>query len=195
MSIAVGRLVIVARMDRGGTTLCRMAALTRWPHCWRQGTGFRRLCHRNPDHAPYGISRTRGLEAARRMGGPLQTVSGYGEKRERKPAQFPCRQLPRGLTAYSLMLSADIAPRGTYGLIPETAHAPLRQRHGSAAAASQTAVAFSRLHARVKQGAGILQTTALPCRRTVERWIATHLWLSLQLAGWTVVILLPDRRS
>jgi len=44
---------------------------------------------------------------------------------------------------------------------------------------------------RVNRRGPFYKTTALPAAGRLKRWIGPHSWLSLQLAGWTVVILLP----
>ena len=81
----------------------------------------------NPDHAPYGM---RAMEAliTRGLWDDLQPVMVLGENVS-QAAQFALSgNAEGGIIAYSLALAPEIAPRGTYALIPEGWHAPLRQR-------------------------------------------------------------------
>lgn len=81
----------------------------------------------NPDHAPYGM---RAMEALQTRGlwDDLQPVMVLGENVS-QAAQFALSgNAEGGIIAYSLALAPEIAPRGTYALIPEDWHAPLRQR-------------------------------------------------------------------
>ena len=134
---AVGRLVLVAphgsplAPDRG---LDGVAAML-------EAGQISRFAIANPDHAPYGIRARQALEA-RDIWKALQPFLVLGEN-VTQAAQFALSgNAEGGLTAYSLMLSADIAPRGTYALIPETAHGPLRPRMVLLPDASNTAIAF-----------------------------------------------------
>jgi molybdate transport system substrate-binding protein len=81
----------------------------------------------NPEHAPYGLA----AEQALRHGGLWEAVAPtlvLGENVS-QAAQFAATgNTDGGIIAYSLALSAPVAARGTFELIPEEWHAPLRQR-------------------------------------------------------------------
>jgi molybdate transport system substrate-binding protein len=81
----------------------------------------------NPEHAPYG----RAAEAALRARGlwdPLQPALVLGENIS-QTAQFATNGgAVGGILAYSLVLAPALKDRGSYVLIPDAVHAPLRQR-------------------------------------------------------------------
>ena len=81
----------------------------------------------NPEHAPYG----RAAEAALRKRGiwnDLQPRLVLGENVS-QAAQFATTgNAVGGIIAYSLALSPNVRSRGTFALIPDTDHPPLRQR-------------------------------------------------------------------
>ena len=81
----------------------------------------------NPEHAPYG----RAAEAALRKRGiwnNLQPRLVLGENIS-QAAQFATTgNAVGGIIAYSLALAPNLQNRGTYALIPDADHAPLRQR-------------------------------------------------------------------
>ena len=81
----------------------------------------------NPEHAPYG----RAAEAALRARGlwdVLQPALVLGENIS-QTAQFATNGgAVGGILAYSLVLGPALKDRGTYALIPESLHPPLRQR-------------------------------------------------------------------
>ena len=81
----------------------------------------------NPDHAPYG----RRAEEALRYAGLWETVKDklvLGEN-VAQAAQFATSGGAQGgIVAYSLALSPSVAKVGTFALIPESWHQPLRQR-------------------------------------------------------------------
>lgn len=149
---AVGRLVLVAPH---GSPLVPERGLDGLAAMLEAGQ-ISRFAIANPDHAPYGIRAREALET-RGIWEGLQPFLVLGEN-VTQAAQFALSgNAEGGLTAYSLMLSADIAPRGTYALIPETAHSPLRQRMVLLPNASDTAVAF-RDFMRSDEVRAILQT-------------------------------------
>lgn len=89
--------------------------------------GVGRLAIANPDHAPYG-------RAAQQA---LQSLGLWDQVRPRlvlgenvaQAAQFAASgNADGGIIAYSLALAPQLRQRGTYALIPDTLHAPLRQR-------------------------------------------------------------------
>lgn len=86
-----------------------------------------RLAIANPDHAPYG----RAAEQALRSLGLWDQIRPrllLGEN-VAQAAQFAASgNADGGIIAYSLALAPELRRRGTYALIPDTLHAPLRQR-------------------------------------------------------------------
>jgi len=81
----------------------------------------------NPEHAPYG----RAAEQALRRAGLWPRLQGrlvLGENVS-QAAQFAVGgDTEGGIIAYSLALAPTMASRGRFALLPETWHAPLRQR-------------------------------------------------------------------
>lgn len=86
-----------------------------------------RLAIANPEHAPYG----RAAEQALRTLGLWEAVQPkllLGEN-VAQAAQFASSgNADGGIVAYSLALAPALRERGTFVLLPETLHAPLRQR-------------------------------------------------------------------
>lgn len=86
-----------------------------------------RLAIANPEHAPYG----RAAEQAMRSLGVWEAVQPkllLGEN-VAQAAQFASSgNADGGIIAYSLALAPALRDRGTFALLPETLHAPLRQR-------------------------------------------------------------------
>jgi molybdate transport system substrate-binding protein len=95
----------------------------------------------NPEHAPYG----RAAEAALRARGlwePLQPALVLGENIA-QAAQFATTgNAAGGIVAYSLVLAPPLSDRGTYVLLPDSFHPPLRQRMVLLKRASVTAERF-----------------------------------------------------
>ncbi len=95
----------------------------------------------NPEHAPYGM---RAEEALRHRGlwEPLQPHLVLGENVS-QAAQFALSgNAEGGIIAYSLALAPGVAERGTFELIPEEWHHPLRQRMALLNNAGPVAEAF-----------------------------------------------------
>ena len=123
MLYAVGRIVLFA--PRGSPLIVD-----------EQMEGLRALLAReaglrfaiaNPDHAPYG----RAAEAALRARGlweRLQPALVLGENISQAAQFATAGGAAGGILAYSLVLAPALAGRGTYALIPESLHPPLRQR-------------------------------------------------------------------
>ena len=81
----------------------------------------------NPEHAPYG----RAAEAALRARGlwdALQPALVLGENISQTAQFATAGGAAGGILAYSLVLAPALKDRGTYALIPESLHPPLRQR-------------------------------------------------------------------
>ena len=88
---------------------------------------IRRFAIANPEHAPYG----RAAEGALRATGLWERVQPHlvlGENVS-QAAQFAVAGGSQGgIVAYSLVLAPAMAGRGAFQLLPDTLHAPLRQR-------------------------------------------------------------------
>lgn len=97
----------------------------------------------NPAHAPYG----RAAEAALRRRGLWTTLAPHlvlGENAS-QAAQFATTgNAVGGLIAYSLALAPGLQGRGTYALVPDADHPPLRQRMALLMRAGEVAAAFYR---------------------------------------------------
>jgi molybdate transport system substrate-binding protein len=86
-----------------------------------------RVAIANPEHAPYG----RAAEQALRALGLWEAAAPrllYGEN-VAQAAQFAASgNADAGIVAYSLVLAPALRERGSFALLPDTLHAPLRQR-------------------------------------------------------------------
>jgi molybdate transport system substrate-binding protein len=104
---------------------------------------IKRFAIANPEHAPYG----RAAEQALRKAGlwdDMRSRLVLGENVS-QAAQFATSgSTEGGLFAYSLALSPQVAKLGSYVLIPETMHEPLRQRMVLVKGAGETAKRFYR---------------------------------------------------
>jgi molybdate transport system substrate-binding protein len=89
--------------------------------------GVTRFAIANPAHAPYG----RAAEAALRARGLWSRIQPFlvlGDTVS-QAAQFATTgNAVGGIVAYSLALAPPVRDRGTFALLPETLHPPLRQR-------------------------------------------------------------------
>jgi molybdate transport system substrate-binding protein len=136
---AVGRLVLFVPPgspvdpDRGLAGLAEAARAGR----------VARVAIANPAHAPYGRAAREALESA----GAWKTLERrlvLGENVS-QAAQFAASgDATAGLFAYSLTFSPAVASRGRFALVPESAHAPLRQRMALVKGAGEEARAFYR---------------------------------------------------
>ena len=136
---ATGRLVLFAPAGSPvdpGRGLEGLAALARTG-------GVARFAIANPAHAPYGRAARQALEHA----GAWKSLEGrlvLGENVS-QAAQFAVSgNAAAGLFAYSLTFSPAVAARGRFALVPEAAHAPLRQRMALVKGAGEEARAFYR---------------------------------------------------
>ena len=134
---AIGRIVVM--VPHGSTltpdpeldTLAEMLAA-------RQITRF---AIANPEHAPYGM-RAREALITRGIWDDLQPLMVLGENVS-QAAQFALSgNADGGIIAYSLALAPQVAPQGTFELIPEDWHEPLRQRMALLNNAGPVAEAF-----------------------------------------------------
>ncbi|MFN4088823.1 MAG: molybdate ABC transporter substrate-binding protein [Alphaproteobacteria bacterium] len=105
------------------------------------GGRITRFAIANPDHAPYGM-RAREALITKGIWDDLQPFLVLGENVS-QAAQFALSgNAEGGIIAYSLALAPQVAPRGTYALIPEDWHEPLRQRMALLKNAGEVAEAF-----------------------------------------------------
>jgi molybdate transport system substrate-binding protein len=120
---AIGRIVLFAPR---GSPLVVDEQMNGLRTLMERGSGIR-FAIANPEHAPYG----RAAEAALRARGlwdMLQPALVLGENIS-QTAQFATTGgAAGGILAYSLVLAPALKDRGTYALIPESLHSPLRQR-------------------------------------------------------------------
>lgn len=120
---AIGRVVL---MVPHGATLTPDPALDNLAEMLAAGK-ITRFAIASPDHAPYGM-RAREALITRGIWDDLQPVLVLGENVS-QAAQFALSgNAEGGIIAYSLALAPQVAPRGSYALIPEDWHEPLRQR-------------------------------------------------------------------
>lgn len=120
---AVGRIVM---MVPHGSTLQADGNLDSLATALAEGK-IARFAIANPDHAPYGM---RAREALQRKGlwDRLRPYLVLGENVS-QAAQFALSgNAQGGIIAYSVALAPTVRVRGTYALIPEDWHRPLRQR-------------------------------------------------------------------
>ncbi|MCC5965377.1 MAG: molybdate ABC transporter substrate-binding protein [Natronohydrobacter sp.] len=95
----------------------------------------------NPEHAPYGM-RAREALMLKGIWDDLQPFMVLGENVS-QAAQFALSgNAEGGIIAYSLALAPQVASQGSYALIPEDWHEPLRQRMALLNTAGPVAEAF-----------------------------------------------------
>lgn len=134
---AIGRIVVLAPHGSPLVTDSQLAGLK---EALAGGT-VKKFAIANPEHAPYG---RRGEEALRHAGlwDAIKDKLVLGENVS-QAAQFATSGSAQGgIIAYSLALAPDVAKLGTFALIPEDWHEPLRQRMGLIKGAGETAQAF-----------------------------------------------------
>lgn len=134
---AVGRIVLLVP---SGSKLKADAQFTDLARALKEGR-IRRFAIANPEHAPYG----RAAEQALRKSGlwdALRPRLVFGENVS-QAAQFATGGAAEGgIIAYSLALAPAISRLGSYALIPENMHEPLRQRMALIKGAGTTARRF-----------------------------------------------------
>jgi molybdate transport system substrate-binding protein len=134
---ALGRIVIMAPH---GSALTADGELNDLAAMLAAGQ-IARFAIANPDHAPYGM-RAREALIKRGLWDDLQPVLVLGENVS-QAAQFALSgSAEGGIIAYSLALAPEVAPRGSYALIPADWHEPLRQRMALLNGAGPVAEAF-----------------------------------------------------
>jgi molybdate transport system substrate-binding protein len=136
---AVGRVVLFAP---NGSSLRVDAALAGL----KAAVADNRIQHfaiANPEHAPYGRAAQQVLKS-RGLWDALQQKLVLGESVS-QAAQFATSGSAQGgIFAYSLALSPKIAAQGSYVLLPQELHQPLRQRMALIKGANETAQKFYR---------------------------------------------------
>jgi len=134
---AVGRIVIIAPK---GSALEVDADLAGLKAALADGR-VKKFAIANPEHAPYG----RRAEEALRHAGLWEAIKDklvFGENVS-QAAQFATSGATQGgIIAYSLALSPEVSKLGTYALIPDDWHEPLRQRMALIKGAGETARLF-----------------------------------------------------
>jgi molybdate transport system substrate-binding protein len=120
---AVGRIVLIVPH---GSPLVADGSLDDLAAALADGR-ITRFAIANPEHAPYG---RRAEEALRHKGlwDTIQPRLVLGENVSQAAQFATSADTQGGIIAYSLALSPRVAPLGTYELIPEAWHTPLRQR-------------------------------------------------------------------
>jgi len=110
---------------------------------------LRKLAIANPEHAPYGRAAMQALRSAG-LWDAVQPALVLGENVS-QAAQFAASgSAQAGIFAYSLALAPAFADAGSYTLLPERLHEPLRQRMVLTRKAGAAARAF---HAHLQQPA------------------------------------------
>jgi molybdate transport system substrate-binding protein len=136
---AVGRLVLFAP---AGSPVDPAGGMDQVAKLAREGR-IDRFAIANPAHAPYGRAAREALVKA----GAWESLKGrmvLGENVS-QAAQFAASgNAAAGLFAYSLTFSPAVAGKGSFALVPESMHAPIRQRMALVKGASEEARAFYR---------------------------------------------------
>jgi molybdate transport system substrate-binding protein len=150
---AVGRIVL---MVPAGSPLAADPTLGDLAAALADGR-LKKFAIANPAHAPYGRRAEEALRAAG-LWDRLKPRLVLGEN-VAQAAQFATAGGAQGgIIAYSLALAPTVARLGTFALIPESRHSPLRQRMVLLRGAGSTAQAFYR------------DVQAPPARAILERY-------------------------
>ena len=134
---AIGRIVLTAPENSGLTLDGTLESLRR---ALAEGQ-ITRFAIANPDHAPYGM---RAREALQHVGlwKDIQPFLVQGENVSQAAAFALSGNAEGGIIALSLARAPQLAARGSYALIPEAFHQPLRQRMALLTTAGPVAEAF-----------------------------------------------------
>jgi len=133
----VGRIVLFAPRGSPLAVDDQLAGLGRL----LSNGGVKRFAIANPEHAPYGRAAEAALRA-KNLWQPLQSALVLGENIS-QAAQFAATgDAAGGILAYSLVLAPALRERGTFALLPESLHPPLRQRMVLLKRAGATAARF-----------------------------------------------------
>ena len=137
MLYATGRIVLFAPHGSSLKVDARMADLKAALSDGR----VRRFAIANPEHAPYGRAAEQALTKLG-LRNAIQPKLVLGENVS-QAAQFATSGSTQGgIFAYSLALAPAVSKLGTYVLLPEDLHRPLRQRMVLIKGASETSRAF-----------------------------------------------------
>ncbi|MCX7902355.1 MAG: molybdate ABC transporter substrate-binding protein [Burkholderiaceae bacterium] len=132
---AIGRLVLYAPMD---SPLALDPALEGLRAGW---SAVRRFAIANPEHAPYGRAARQALQALG-LWEFVQPKLVLGENIAQTAQFITTGNAQAGLIALSLALAPELKRQGRHVLLPQSLHAPLRQRMVLLRHASQTAQHF-----------------------------------------------------
>lgn len=136
---AIGRIVLFAPH---GSPLVPDAAMDDLGAAISDGR-IERFAIANPEHAPYGRAAEQALRA-RDLWEAIRPALVLGENVS-QAAQFAASgSVQGGIFAYSLALAPNVGELGTFALLPESWHEPLRQRMVLLEGAGETAQAFYR---------------------------------------------------
>lgn len=136
---AIGRIVLFAPH---GSALVAVDGLKALGDALSKGS-VQKFAIANPEHAPYGRAAREALIHAA-IWTTIQPKLVLGENVS-QAAQFASSAgIQGGIFAYSLALSPSVSRLGTYSLIPDTAHQPLKQRMVLLKNATPQAQAFYR---------------------------------------------------
>lgn len=134
---AMGRVVIIAPH---GSPLKPDGKLQGLADALERGL-INRFAIANPEHAPYGMAARQALQSAD-LWEKIQPSLVMGENVS-QAAQFALSGSTQGgIIAYSLALAPPVSARGSFELIPEQWHRPLRQRMVLLKGAGETAQMF-----------------------------------------------------
>jgi molybdate transport system substrate-binding protein len=120
---AIGRIVLFAPP---GSPLDPAEGLDGLAQHVQRGS-IRRFAIANPEHAPYGRAAEEALRA-RGLWDGLRPSLVYGENVAQAAHFATTGNAAGGIIAYSLALAPAMQDQGSFALIPEEGHAPLRQR-------------------------------------------------------------------
>jgi molybdate transport system substrate-binding protein len=134
---ATGRIVLFARHGSALKVDAKLAGL----RVAVASGAVRRFAIANPEHAPYGRAAEQALHKLG-LWDALRAKLVLGENVSQAAQFATSASAEGGIFAYSLALSPQLAALGTYVLIPEDLHEPLRQRMALMKGAGATARAF-----------------------------------------------------
>jgi molybdate transport system substrate-binding protein len=104
---------------------------------------IRRFAIANPEHAPYGRAAREALQSYR-LWDAIRPRLVLGENAAQAMQFASAGSAEGGIVPYSLSLAPAVAAQGSFALIPDTRHAPLRQRMVLTTSAGAVARAFYR---------------------------------------------------
>jgi molybdate transport system substrate-binding protein len=134
---AVGRIVVIAPH---GSSLKADASLEGLARALKEKR-IRRFAIANPEHAPYGRAAEQALRKLK-LWDALKAHLVFGENVS-QAAQFATSgSAEGGIIAYSLALAPAVSKLGSFALLPEDLHDPLRQRMVLVKGAGETAKRF-----------------------------------------------------